>query len=88
MHPGICNLWCRTTMRPARLVSNAFLYTTITWLKKKVFYLLAEFHNLKSNVQQLGPHPTNIHYEDSYRATASVLIGRHLAVFEKNSDEL
>ena len=28
VHPGICILWCRTTMRPARLVSYAFLYTT------------------------------------------------------------
>ena len=28
IHTGICILWCRTTMRPARLVSYAFLYTT------------------------------------------------------------
>ena len=37
IHPVICNIvilwlvsgdWCRTRMRPARLVSNAFLYTT------------------------------------------------------------
>ena len=28
IHPGICILWCRTTMRPARLVSYVFLYTT------------------------------------------------------------
>ena len=27
-HPGICIMWCWTTMRPARLVSYAFLYTT------------------------------------------------------------
>ena len=27
IHPGICFLWCRTRMRPARLVSYAFLYT-------------------------------------------------------------
>ena len=28
IHPGICILWCRTTMRSVRLVSYAFLYTT------------------------------------------------------------
>ena len=28
IHLGICNLWCRTRMRPARLVSYSVLYTT------------------------------------------------------------
>ena len=37
IHPGICILWCRTTMRPARLVSYAFLYTTKFPI---IFYLL------------------------------------------------
>ena len=35
-HPGICILWCGTTMRPARLVSYAFLYTTNVLLNRAV----------------------------------------------------
>ena len=36
INPGICILWCRTTMRPARLVSYAFWYTNVVILKIQI----------------------------------------------------
>ena len=33
IHPGICILWCRTMMRPARVVSYSVLYTTLSLIR-------------------------------------------------------
>ena len=40
----LLNGWCRSSMRDARLVSYAFLYTTHTLLQKTIF-----LKNLKSS---------------------------------------